>query len=284
MKHVYTIEDVKQCFEKENFILISPYVYKSTRQKFEYICPHGHQHSISFGKWLEGRRCPYCDGQGKPSVGFIKFEFLKEGYILLSSEYVNSKHALEYICPKGHNHKISWHNWKSGQRCPYCSGGYVSRESIVDYFSSRGYKVINITDLGWRAVIMYECGFGHRHVTRNNSKCNLGCPTCAYIKKSGLGHPGWKGGISCEPYCDIWVDKEYKISILERDNYKCQNPYCSGRFVHKLVLHHIDYNKKNCHPSNLITLCNSCNSRANFNREYWQNLYTNGKVWWGKEA
>ena len=41
----------------------------------------------------------------------------------------------------------------------------------------------------------------------------------------------------------------------------------------KLTVHHIDYDKQNCSPTNLITLCNSCNARANFNRNYWNRLY-----------
>jgi len=82
----------------------------------------------------------------------------------------------------------------------------------------------------------------------------------------------WKGGISAEPYCPIWLDEDYKKSIKERDNYKCQNPYCWGTHS-KLFLHHINYNKQECGPQNLITLCCSCNSRANINRDYWQNLY-----------
>lgn len=82
----------------------------------------------------------------------------------------------------------------------------------------------------------------------------------------------WKGGISCEPYCDAWADKEYKKSILERDGYRCQNPDC-WKTAKRLALHHIDYNKKNCTPWNMITLCTSCNTRANKNRKYWQKFY-----------
>ena len=82
----------------------------------------------------------------------------------------------------------------------------------------------------------------------------------------------WRGGIQAEPYCDIWVDREYKQSILERDNYQCQNPDCSKK-SQRLGIHHIDYDKKNCHPWNLITLCYSCNSKANFNRSYWEMMY-----------
>ncbi len=98
-----------------------------------------------------------------------------------------------------------------------------------------------------------------------------------YIKKnsemnSGPNHPQWKGGISAEPYCDIWLDQDYKQSIKDRDNNQCQNPDCWGT-SNKLCGHHIDYNKKNCHPWNIITICQSCNTRANHNRKYWQEFY-----------
>jgi hypothetical protein len=42
-----------------------------------------------------------------------------------------------------------------------------------------------------------------------------------------------------------------------------------------LTIHHIDYNKKNCKEENLITTCLWCNTRANFNRTYWQKFYIN---------
>ncbi len=91
-------------------------------------------------------------------------------------------------------------------------------------------------------------------------------------KYCGEKHPNWQGGISKEPYCqewDIWLKEEIK----ERDNFKCQNPNCD--LTTNLCVHHIDYDKKNCSTNNLITLCASCNSRANFNREYWKEYYSN---------
>lgn len=36
---------------------------------------------------------------------------------------------------------------------------------------------------------------------------------------------------------------------------------------------HIDYNKKNCNPKNLITLCRKCHSKTNSNRDYWINYF-----------
>jgi len=97
----------------------------------------------------------------------------------------------------------------------------------------------------------------------------------------GKDNPNWRGGISTEPYCFAWSFKEFKQMIKDRDNNMCQSPMCN-RKSSKLVVHHIDYNKKGCDPSNLITLCNSCNVKANFNRNNWQIIYNNLMIYKSK--
>lgn len=92
------------------------------------------------------------------------------------------------------------------------------------------------------------------------------------ISICGSGNPNWRGGVSYDDYCPIWFDKEYKKDIKERDSYTCQNPDCFGN-SNNLTAHHIDYNKKNCQPKNLITLCISCNARANFERKWHKAWY-----------
>ncbi|TXH47080.1 MAG: HNH endonuclease, partial [Desulfurellales bacterium] len=44
----------------------------------------------------------------------------------------------------------------------------------------------------------------------------------------------------------------------------------TGEGKRKLQVHHIDYDKKNSHPDNLIALCHSCHMKTNFNRSYWK--------------
>jgi hypothetical protein len=85
----------------------------------------------------------------------------------------------------------------------------------------------------------------------------------------GDKNPAWNGGSSFEPYSIDWTDT-LKRSIRERDHYICQLCSQYGNYVH-----HIDYNKKNCNPSNLITLCVGCNSKVNKNRNYWLNYFIN---------
>lgn len=91
-------------------------------------------------------------------------------------------------------------------------------------------------------------------------------------KLCGEKNPNWRGGISTHPYCFRWSNEEFKEYIKERDGYTCLNPYCS-KTSNKIVIHHVDYDKQNCNHQNLITVCSSCNSRANFDREWHKSWY-----------
>ena len=77
----------------------------------------------------------------------------------------------------------------------------------------------------------------------------------------------WKGGKSFKLYGFEWT-KLLKHSIRTRDCFVCQMCKKNG-----WIVHHIDYNKKNCDPKNLITLCRSCHAKTNFNREHWVDYF-----------
>ena len=219
----------------------------------------------------------------KLTYEFVKERFEKENYILLNTEYINSRLKLKYICPNGHKHGITWKDFKSGRRCYYCGlekGGKKRRlnfDFVKESFENEGYIVLTKRYKNCEKKLDYICPKGHTHsISWHNWKNGWRCPFCHYEKLSilftGNYHPNWKGGISCEPYCDVWLDKDFKQSIKDRDGNRCLNPDCFGN-IHRLSVHHIDYNKKNCDPSNLITLCTSCNSRANKDREWHTDWY-----------
>lgn len=279
MPKKFTYEFVKNQFEKENFILLATN-YKNAHQKLEYICPKGHKHRISWYEWNTlNNRCPYCAGNGKPTIEFIRKCFEGEGYILLSEKYENNKQKLIYICSKGHTHLISWCKWQQGRRCKYC--GIEKRvekqrndfEFIKKSFEEEGYGLETTEYKNGKQLLKYVCPKGHRHTIRWiewNRKEKRRCPTCWNIRHSieisGPGHPMWKGGVSKEPYCFEFT-KELKEFVKQRDGCKCVNPCCSG-YSKILDVHHIDYNKKHCDLENLITICRSCNIKANKNRKW----------------
>lgn len=79
----------------------------------------------------------------------------------------------------------------------------------------------------------------------------------------------WRGGKSFEPY-PLAFTRALKRSIRERDDRTCQICGDCGNEVH-----HIDYDKENCEPTNLITLCKSCHAKTNFRRECWETAFKN---------
>jgi len=89
-------------------------------------------------------------------------------------------------------------------------------------------------------------------------------------KSTGNKHWNWSGGLSNDKYPANWRNLAIKRQIFKRDKYKCRICNCKdGIGKRKLVVHHIDYNKYNLKPMNLITLCRSCHAKTNFNRDYW---------------
>jgi len=216
----------------------------------------------------------------KLTIEFIKSRFEKEGYNLLSKEYINPYKKLNYICPNGHKHQISWSNWNHPKkyRCVYCVGNVrLTIDFIKKEFEKEGYKLLTKVYKNAHQKLDYICPKGHRHSIRwNDWQRGRRCSTCKVINMSGEKHHNWKGGISCEPYCQDWT-KEFKDYIKERDGHKCLNPDCF-RNIYRLSVHYIDYNKKNCEPQNLITLCTSCNSRANKDRS-WHEAWYESIIW-----
>jgi hypothetical protein len=96
--------------------------------------------------------------------------------------------------------------------------------------------------------------------------------TPTWLGKKGEMSANWQGGKSFEPYSVDW-SKTLKRSIRERDKYTCQICYKPQGDI-ALCVHHIDYDKKNCDPKNLVTLCISCHTKTNGNREFWKNFFS----------
>jgi hypothetical protein len=116
------------------------------------------------------------------------------------------------------------------------------------------------------------CG---REISYSNWKYgNRRCQNCCHAGNRGSNYKDGTSGVY-----PIEFNDKLKESIRKRDNYKCQNCDMTeeehlivrGQILH---VHHIDYDKQNCDEINLITLCCWCNTRANFNHNYWQELYS----------
>ena len=130
-----------------------------------------------------------------------------------------------------------------------------------------------------KAITKHFCIDCNREVSWTAKRCKECKHKFHSEQMKGKNNSNWQNGISERGY-SYKFNNELKERIRKRDNYQCQN--CSMTQEEHLIVrgrqldvHHIDYNKKNCKENNLITLCDYCNIRANYNRNYWENLYKN---------
>lgn len=157
--------------------------------------------------------------------------------------------------------------------CGECSEPYLYNKHIPTSFCSKSCAVVGKRNPHYGRCHSVEAvnkirkaSIGRFPSTETRIKLSL--------SRSGDKNHNWRGGIKCEQYCDAWADKEYKESIKERDGYRCLNPTCRYESKEDLNIHHINYDKKECVPNNLITLCRSCNCSANYNRDWHKSWYT----------
>lgn len=126
----------------------------------------------------------------------------------------------------------------------------------------------------------------YRNAKRNCMDCNipfsyaketLRCAKCNYKFYSGPNHHMWIPD-KVRFYPASW-NSTFKWQIRHRDGYKCQ--MCGipqAECKTNLPVHHIDYDKLNIKSENLVSLCNSCHAKTNFNREYWKQYFSGKEV------
>lgn len=141
MSKKLTIEYVREKYEERGYVLKS-IEYINSRTKLDYICPNGHAHSITFNNFMHGHGCPYCSGNVKHTIGAIRDDMGNYGYRLESTVYANTDTRLDYVCPNGHRHSMSYNHFRQGERCPTCYN--LSTYDDGNRFWKGGVKKLNI--------------------------------------------------------------------------------------------------------------------------------------------
>lgn len=91
---------------------------------------------------------------------------------------------------------------------------------------------------------------------------------CRAIAMSGENSPCWRGGIRFLLYPPEF-NEVLKEQVREGQNHQCFICQLPDKNRKTLAVHHIDYDKVNNDPGNLVALCSSCHGATGTNREYW---------------
>lgn len=149
---------------------------------------------------------------------FIKNQFHKEGYILLSNEYINAHKKLKVKCPKGHEFNITWNNFQRGRRCPYeryeraAKKQKHSYEFIKKQVEKEGYVLLSKKYKNDRTKLNMVCDHNHKcSISYNNFKRNRRCYICF-------------GKFSKSEKEIVDHIKSFNMEVIENDKTKIINP------------------------------------------------------------
>src|SRR5574343_315234 len=116
-----TIEKVKNYVESvDGYKLIST-KYDNSKTKLTLQCPKGHIFQMRYNDFQQGQRCPKCSCKCKFTYEYVKEYIEKDGYILISTRYINALKKIKIKCPRGHIFQMSFNGFKYGYRCVKCA-------------------------------------------------------------------------------------------------------------------------------------------------------------------
>ena len=196
-RRVITIDMVKEEFENRGYKLITT-KYKNSHQKLQYICSKHKDigiQEIAYYNFHQGKGCPYCAGVAKLTYEEVKRSFVERGYKLVSTEYINNREKLKYICPK-HEDKgileIRYDSFQQGHGCKYCAE--VAKHTIEDIkneFNAKGYKLVSEEYKGNHEKLQFICKIhkseGIQEKTYASFQQGHECKYCGYERIKNLG-------------------------------------------------------------------------------------------------
>lgn len=255
MKERNPIEKVYKAIEDSGFVFIKWLEeYKNNTSNFLLQCNINEKHKFEFcyAYLQDGLKCPYCFGRKRITIEFIREEFSKRNYTLLSNEYVNAHEKLNYICNKHPQEiqSINWNNFKSNKGCKFCGiekqtkQQLLNQEQVFKVFKDKGLIICNGEEYkGAHKKIKCIC-LNHPNIGLNLSYQNISitkfpCKNCYIDAYKGENSPKWKGGTSL--LHDMLRDciLEWKNKSMEYYNYRC---IVTGQYFD--IVHHLyNFNK-----------------------------------------
>jgi len=212
-KHTYGY--IKDFIEKEDYQLLSDN-YVNAHTKLLLKCPIGHEYEVKFNKFQQGQRCPFCANKIKHTYEYIKEYIKKEGYQLLSDNYVNAHTKLLLKCPIGHEYEVKFNYFQQGSRCSICSGNKkLDYEYIKSFVEKEGYQLLSKEYKNNHTKLLLKCPIGHEYeIGFYSFKKGIRCSVCNGNKK--LSYKDVKSFIEEEGYTllsDDYINCDTKLLL-----------------------------------------------------------------------
>jgi hypothetical protein len=161
----YTIEEVREVFEKDGYELLSK-EYVNCKTKLQYRCPNGHIRETIFDNFKNsGRRCPACAQTEIYTIEYVRQCFKDFNFRLLDTEYTNRSQKLNYVCNNGHTTTIRFGEFQQGKRCGKClNRDLFQLEDVINYFEEHGCKLRTTEFINMTQDLEYICACGENNI------------------------------------------------------------------------------------------------------------------------
>lgn len=213
-------EVVKKAFKEEGWELLEN-KYINCDHKMKCKCNHGHDLEVSWTSFRVGYRCSICSKNKKLTIEQVKEEFEKIGWKLLTTEYINNKQQLDYICEKGHKHHICWNDFQQGYRCPYCN--FYKGEKEISL-------ILDEYNIEYKTQYMFEdCRYERK------LKFDFYIPSLNVCIE-------FDGGQHFKPI--EWFGGEERFKIQQKCD-QIKNDYCKNKGIRLIRIPYKEYRNKN---------------------------------------
>lgn len=165
------------------------------------------------------------------------------------------------------SHRGKWNEQFLLCRCN-CGNTKIARQSDIVTGKVKSCGCLNKTG---RKVYIKK-GHNPNSIGRPFNKNSI--PWTKQVKGTGIIKV-WNKGLGTPGLYSYEFIYKLRNLIRERDGFKCQICGCpQAECNDSLSVHHIDYNKENDDPNNLISLCRSCHMKTTTKREYWKERFS----------
>lgn len=265
----YLERDYHTLAREKGLSFVGPF-YNGLKAKevVKWECMEGHQFEAAFSRLrMRKQSCPVCARKSEKDYHERAHKF--EHWWLGPLPHTVLEDT-RWRCVNGHEWETSLAKLAGCMECWILT--FKSTEDYHTLAKERGCRWVGKDlpqNVGFKTS--WECSAGHKwEATYTALQVRTGCPACWVESISGENSRHWRGGISFEPYGLEWTDK-LREKVRKRDDYTCA---ISGEVWRigqdKFHVHHINYDKTDNRPENLITLCSSCHAKTNSNRDLWQ--------------
>lgn len=240
-KQRLTIDHIKEkMLEKGLILLEDKYIDNHTNMKYKCIThPENIQH-ITWNNFQSGRNCALCAKNARREKLKKPFEevekvFNENYYKLITSNYINNRQELEFICLKHKDKGVQKTTYGelsvNKGKCSYCTKDRIyseqalSLEQVKSFFDYKGLILLEENYINAHTKMKYICKNSPERI-QSGSYANVYkrdgcCLICVNKSKSRENSNLWKGGIT--PLHNFMRDKivEWKKESARAYNYKC---------------------------------------------------------------